>query len=409
MKFNIKNVRAAIRKVKKYTQAAQNRFRVKRIPIARILRSGENGIPANQYSRLTGNPLRSSMLSIDGPHLQLLKAYDDHRERIFDPEFFSKTPYYSNAAECIEYTGRYFSAHKNEEIAKIANAYIRFVFHGETETLSYSSGHSPPHTPITVRPIANSQHYELVDGNHRLAFAHFKGAAWIDALVSPHLVSTVAQDYLLDVLWQNGKIELYQPIDLPEVSTWSLVRNCEDRFGMISSFLSSNSIGNSLKSALDLGCSYGWFGYNAQTRLGLNSTFVDRDPFALNVAHQIYGVPREKLIRSPIQSFLNSTSRKFDVTFFLSVLHHFIRLGDQSTALEIIRKVDQITDKVLFFEMGQGTEKWFEGKMRMWTPEYIRKWIYENTSFSNVTVLGTDVDCKTSPGNYGRTFFVCHR
>ena len=49
------------------------------------------------------------------------------------------------------------------------------------------------------------------------------------------------------------------------------------------------------------------------------------------------------------------------------------------------------------------------GKLPGWNPDFIERWLRENTTFDEIVRLGTDEDVVTFPGNYGRTLFACIR
>jgi len=64
---------------------------------------------------------------------------------------------------------------------------------------------------------------------------------------------------------------------------------------------------------------------------------------------------------------------------------------------------------VLFFDTGEEHEAWMRGKLPGWTPEFVARWLRENTTFDEIVPLGRDEDVATFPGNYGRTLFACVR
>ncbi|MDI6746909.1 MAG: class I SAM-dependent methyltransferase [Rhodocyclaceae bacterium] len=407
----MKLVSGALRLARSFTRyTPARRKRAKRVPIANILRGGENGIPGNKYVRLVGDPLRSSTRISEGPHVQLLRAYLAEGAAIFDPQYFEHTAYYRNAAECIEFTGRYFTATRNREIIGIATNFLESFRAGATGSFPVAHGHSATDANIVLRPIAYSDCYELVDGNHRIANQIVEGNTHVIADIEADPAATPAQELLLDVIWQNGRQELYQPVELPEVAGWPLVRVCSDRLMLMTSFLRSRGLLAAGTSLLDLGCSYGWFLSQMKSKRGFEVKGVDRDPFALAVGRQIYNLPESNLIRSSIPAYLLSHHEKYDVVCLFSVLHHFLLSQQAITAPELIGLADKITSRVLFFETGQGTEAWFAKTLPGWTPEYIERWLKSNTTFSEIVPLGQDEDSRGAfAENYKRTLFACVR
>src|SRR5205823_11297953 len=100
-----------------------------------------------------------------------------------------------------------------------------------------SAPEAAPVKPIDVRPIALSDCYQIMDGHHRAAISWHRGLRTIPAIVRGEPVLTPLQALLLDGAWLEGRCELYQPIDAPELrKNWVLVRKCTDRLAKIRGF-----------------------------------------------------------------------------------------------------------------------------------------------------------------------------
>jgi hypothetical protein len=110
-----------------------------------------------------------------------------------------------------------------------------------------------------------------------------------------------------------------------------------------------------------------------------------------------------------VERFLRENRERFDVVLFLSILHHFVIGRESGEASELIRLVDRACSGVLFFDTGEEHEAWMRGKLPGWTPEFVARWLRENTTFDEIVPLGRDEDVATFPGNYGRTLFACVR
>ncbi len=103
------------------------------------------------------------------------------------------------------------------------------------------------------------------------------GASSIEVAVELTRVSTPLQDLLGGMSWTEGRREVYQPITAPELaSEWPLVRNCEDRLGMIRTYLEAAGIGEG-SSYLDVGACYGWF-VRQMLDQGYDAHGVELDP-----------------------------------------------------------------------------------------------------------------------------------
>ncbi len=394
------NIRAHIGTYKRY------RIR-KRVPIEKILMGGENGIPADTYARLIENLTRPSTPILRGPHVQLLREYATMGDAILEPQTFEQTAYYKNAAQCIDATGFYFPhVTQKSQIRQVAADFVHQFSKGTVVSHDPASGHSTKHDPILLRKIWESDCFEIVDGNHRVAAAIMEGKTSVKAVIRGQPTRTPVQQLLLDVLWQKGRRELYQPLHFPEVGQWRVIRRCEDRLQLMKNYLNNNNI--TTGQYIDVGSSYGWFIAQMQ-RSGFDAWGIERDPFAIRVGELAYGNRAECVIRGDVAGVLQGLTKRYDVVSCFSVLHHFA-LGKAAEPPEtLISLLGKRTEKVLFFETGQSHENWFKDTLPQWDLDYIKSFIIKNSDFTEVKALGTDTDGAHYPGNYGRTLFACTR
>lgn len=377
-----------------------------RIPIASILLGGEGGIAAAEYARLSNAFLRPSTPAANSPHLQFLQTYGKLGSKLFESSTFKQTSYFLNAATCIRITGHYFEAEQDADIEIVARRFVQREFYRDRSVpTEVAAGHSPLGQPVIVQPIAHSRKFQLVDGSHRLAGEVYRGAEDVEAAVLPEIVLTPAQQLLLDVRWQGGRPELYQPVGLPEVASWPAVRRCIDRLFKMETFLRDRGVMDGRY--VDLGCSYGWFPWQMSQR-GFASMGLDEDARALEIGKQIYGAHCVEFVAGTLPDCLQRI-QPADVVSMFSVLHHF-RLGRANcSAEELVSSVDALTKKVLFLDSGETHEEWF-GHLQDWDPDGIERWLKENTSFSSILRLGKDLDnVPPFQANYGRTMFACIR
>jgi hypothetical protein len=207
--------------------------------------------------------------------------------------------------------------------------------------------------------------------------------------------------------WTEGDRLLYQPIHLPELSSWPIVRRCTDRFEMMKASLAQHDVLSG--SYLDIGSSYGWF-VDRMSKQGYRAFGVDRDIAAIAVGGVAYGLDLSTVTKDDLVNFLSRNKQRYDVVSCFSVLHHYA-LGKESTsAIDFIRLVDAITGTVLFLDTGEAHEGWFKDTLKDWTPEYIADWLGRHTSFTSIEILGIDEDGKGRyRGQYGRHLFACYR
>jgi 2-polyprenyl-3-methyl-5-hydroxy-6-metoxy-1,4-benzoquinol methylase len=243
----------------------------------------------------------------------------------------------------------------------------------------------------------------VADGHHRLSALYLNGNKSIMARVREEKLSYL-QDLLLKVKQING-IELYQPVNKPEVLNWRLVRNCVDMWLLIKPFMRDFKI----ESAVDLACSYGWF-VDQLKKDGVSALGVDKDQVALKVGKLVYGLEDEKLVCSDLFNFFDNEQEKFDLVLFLSILHHYGIKKEKGDLRKLLVNLDRMTKKVLILDSGENHEEWFKNLIPNWTPGYIEKMILDNTSFNKVKRLGKDTDSVPPyEKNYGRTLFAFWR
>lgn len=381
------------------------------VPIKNLLRGGENGIRAYKYAEITNDFLRPSTPVSDGPHVALLRLYNDKGDKIFDTEIFTETPYYKNALTSMLLCGSQFYNNPTY-IVKVAKRFIRQYNGEDLSKLPRQPGQSAPDIPIIVRSIRDSSYYEVIDGNHRIALAYMQGKKHVQVtLIDDNEVYTPLQRLLLDVMWTDKRKWLYQPVQAPELNeNWKLIRKSNDRLDKISSFLKEKGLFPPVsKSYLDIGSSYGWF-VSKMDQAGFESYGLEQDYIAISVGIQIYGLKQKQIINSNLELFLKETSDTFDVVSLLSLLHHYELSQDSISPEDVIRMIDKVTKKVLFIETGQSHEKAFSGRLSKWTDDFIIYWLKKNTTFKHIINLGQDDDCIPPFENYyNRTLFACIR
>jgi SAM-dependent methyltransferase len=379
---------------------------LRNLPISSLLMGGERAVPAGAYARMTGDLLRPSTPISRGPHVEFLRAYVDLGEEVFSPERFAQTKYCANALRCIKVFGEYFGARTIEGVIEQARRFAR-MFDGE-HLPGKTGNESPDGRPVRVRRIKFSDCYEVVDGNHRLAIAAFKGEERHVCSIFPfEPLPTPMQQMVMDSSWTEGICILYQPIDLPEFRGWATVRGCADRLEMMKGFLAEH--GPLAGSYLDVCCSYGWF-VDQMAKQGYKARGVDRDGAAVTVGSQVYGLDPSMVTTDDIVDYLSKDNQRYDVVSCFSILHHFALGRGSVSAVELIKLVDAVTGSVLFFDTGEAHEGWFKDTLPEWTPEYIADWLRKHTSFNSIKMLGTDQDAKGNyRGQYGRHLFACWR
>ncbi|CCB91375.1 putative uncharacterized protein [Waddlia chondrophila 2032/99] len=379
-------------------------FMVK-ISLENVLWGGEQGVPASTYGLKTQNFWRSSTLLKDTPHVRFLRLYQEKGEGLLKSGFYKETDYYRNLCECIEQCGNYFNITNSKDAGEQMRRFIDH-FKGKDAPRVYhqSDGQDP-----LVAKNAFSDYYEIVDGIHRLAIDYVKGEKEAECRLSSEQPMTLLQKLILGNAWTPGQKLLYQPIQAPELESFTLVRKCTDRFKLMQKMIDSYGWDFLGKKYLDLGCSYGFF-MNRMEALGMRSYGVDSCPNSIILAQVCYQQPRERLLCLSLENFFELNEEKYHAVSLLSVLHHFLLGRGKMTAKQLIYEVDKITEKVLFLDSGQNHEEWFKESLPDWNEERMVEWLKENTTFDDVIVLGKDEDnVGVYALNYHRSLVACIR
>ena len=388
------------------------------IDLSRALIPGEAGFDAETWGDLTGNLQRASKLLADSPHVKFLEQYREIGDSLFLRKNFVQTSYFKNAANCVRIVGNYFNQKTIDGLLAQAKSFVELyerIEKGDSAEVKYPSeeGHSEHGSLPVVRKSWTVGTFQIDDGLHRLSSLWVGGWRKTRAVVLSPPMPTALQSLVGKVSRSWGERELYelhQPIGGVEFDdSWPLVRRCDDRFAMMLKFLDPYWPISREWSILDLSCSYGWF-VDQFGKTGCHAFGVDPNPAALRIGQIAYGLQSEQLVQGDVQSFLNSCDRTYDVVLLLSILQDFLPKSDFGSAVEMLKNVDAITERVLFFDTGQAHERWFRDSLREWNTDFIISFIKQHTSFTHVIPLGADTDNVGGfSKNFGRTLFACIR
>ncbi|GGO70231.1 hypothetical protein [Nonomuraea cavernae] len=374
------------------------------VPLDRLLLGAQNGMSGADFSGAVGDLLWCSTPIAEGPHVALLRLAeaaggDPADEAILD------SPYGALARRAIGSGGHYFGARDDAGILETARSYL-LRHAGDATPQPARTFQSRPDDPVLVAPIRWSDHYQILDGHHRLASAVVRGEPTASVVVKKLPVTTPLQDHLRRMSWLDGTRELYQPISAPELAGgWPTVRACTDRLEKMRAFAGEGRG----RGYLDVASCYGWF-VSRMGELGFEAHGIERDPLAVPLGKAVYGLPDGAVRTGDAVDVLRDTDRTWDVVSCFSLLHHFI-LGRASVGPEqLVKLLDKVTGEVLFLDTGQDNEAWFHESLAGWNPATIAEFLRSNTSFTRIVDLGPDVDAVPPyAGNYARHLFACVR
>ncbi len=311
------------------------------------------------------------------------------------------SPYGRLARSCVDAGGSYFGATDDAGILAVARG---FMSGEQGERRPEQSGRLDP---VLVAPVRGSDHYQVLDGHHRLARTVARGETTVDVVTKWMPVTTPLQDLLLRMSWLDGSKELYQPIEAPELAqSWTTVRRCTDRLEKIRTVVAERELSGSY---LDVASCYGWF-VSEMGKAGFDAHGVERDPLAVPLGRAVYGLEEGRISTGDAVELLGASERTYDVVSCFSLLHHFV-LGRGSVGPEkLVELLDKVTGSVLFIDTGQENEEWFRTSLAGWNPAKIADFLRENTTFGEIIDLGADDDAHPPyADNYGRHLFACLR
>jgi hypothetical protein len=365
----------------------------------KVLVGDIHGISSYDWYELTGDHSRLEEKITDSAYFELFDAIERGELTKINIKDFR---YFKLAKLCIDKFGEYCGCKSEEDLTN-------FLFGLKDHFIEYKKDKtSEGNLFVIVKQIKDSDFYEVVDGHHRVAMDAVLGKHSLYAYVIGETFSGL-QKKLLTVNMTNSK-ELYQPVGKATVERWPTIRNCQDRFAMIGTFLKKDqSRLNNLK-LIDIACSYGFF-VKAFASLGIKTKGLEIDKNAIEIGKIVYGLSEKDYVQQSLQEYLKKTDDQFDIVCFFSILHHFglkKDFGGGGVKLqELVRMLDRITKKYLFLDSGQNHEYWFKNTLSQWDDEFIIKLIMENSSFTGFEKLGIDNDNVGKYfGNYNRSLFV---
>lgn len=376
------------------------------VPMDKLLLGGQCGTHAATYGRIIDDPTWSSTQLKNGPHASLYRlALEDPESLLPDCDLLA-TDYGQMAKTQLEKMSHYFLLTDGDAIRRHIERRVE-EFRSANESGYDPLGESPS-LPL-VRPIRDSDCYEIVDGHHRLAQGLVLGATKARVEVTYLEGTTSMQDFLRSMSWLGSKKEIYQPLPFPEVaSEWVLVRQCTDRLEKMLRFIREQGI-SSDGSYLDVASCYGWF-VAEMAKEGFKSRGLERDPLGAELGEIAYGLNRDAIMVGDATSILEGQGKKWDIVSCFSLIHHFGLTNNRVGLDRFLRALDNVTGSVLFLDSGQEHERNYRELLKGWTTDGIRQMVLDATSFTDVTLLGPDGDgVGEYAGNYGRVLFAFTR
>lgn len=379
------------------------------VPITQLLLGGQEGWSSARFAEAIGDRLWPSTRLVDGPHVRLLRTWEIDGDALLEAERLASTEYVAHARRSMAAVGAYFGCTDADDAIVLAREQVD-RYEG-AQPIRERSGRSRAGERPRVRRIRHSDCYEIVDGHHRLAVAHARGARHAEVDIEWQTADTPLQELLDRMSWLEGRRELYQPVSSPELAKeWVLVRQCTDRLERMTAFLRARGIcPPEAPSYLDVASCYGWF-VGQMRSAGFDAEGMERDPMGAELGELVYGLPASRVQTGDAVDLLQQADRRWDVVSCFSLLHHF-GLGRASVGPEdLLRLLDRVTGRVLFLDTGQSHERWFRDHLPGWDDDGVEKLVRSATTFDEILPLGRDSDgVGTFAGNYGRMLFACVR
>lgn len=218
---------------------------------------------------------------------------------------------------------------------------------------------------------------------------------------------------------------LYQPSPIDSINEKSvIIRKSTDRADAILNFC-QGYFGDSLneKTLLDIGCGHGYF-VNFFSSKCASVDGINISDKEVNMSKMFYPEIANKIKNGDVFIDLYFFE-EHDITLFMNVFHTILAAHSEEQAINLLKLIDEKTKSVMFFEMRQdGEEFWvipeqvgldtvtlpFRYFSDGWTPETIKNYILEHTSFDECEELMVDSDSVGFyEGNFERTLFAFYR
>jgi len=197
--------------------------------------------------------------------------------------------------------------------------------------------------------------------------------------------------------WIDGDDAMYQPLPVPELGHWTVVRQCSDRASMMQRELKNCG---QVATYLDVACSYGWFLAWAES-FDLAATGIEVDPLAPVLAREAFGLDPKQIVVGDALSVLEKADSTWDVVSCFSLLHHFAS-ENPALAQRLAASLGRVTERVLFLDTGSSLESWFSTNQALEEDAQVEL-VMEGGGFSRCERLGRDQDSQgRTDGNYGR-------
>ncbi len=393
----------------------RERLRARKIDLRRTLIGGD-GI----YRGLSWEEITEDMPSVistrleDSPHVKLLEQYRTMGETLFVGNNFEQTEYFRLGRQWIRLTGDYFGQRTNEGLRVLARSFVTLyerIKNGDWTPVDFPSRthHSGRGSLPTIRPTLTPTIFKIVEGHHRLAIAWVLGGRKARITLLPPM-PTELQHLAVAVSQNWGYRRLCQPIDRLDFDrSWEPLQPCEDYLAMMLNLFTRRGVSLKGLSVINLGCSYGWY-VAKLSALGCQAIGVEPDAAALKIGRLAYGLRAEQLAQNDLPTFVGNCNRNFDVVLLSGGLYDLARNANSRSLGEFLKRVDSITGRYLFLDMGLTREVWWPAAFPEWNQEAIEEFVKRHMSFSHVLRFPADPkDTGNCRAHRGGTLLACIR
>jgi hypothetical protein len=231
---------------------------------------------------------------------------------------------------------------------------------------------------VTVR-IGRNGEFLFEDGRHRLAIAKILGLPLIPVRVTwRHREWYLFRLQILDYARRHGG-KIYQPITHPDLSDIPAAHG-DGRFQLIRSHMPIKE-----GTLLDIGANWGYFCHRFEEE-GFHCYAVEKsseDFYFLNRLRLAEG-RKFTVVHADIFEFWEK--KEFDVVLALNIFHHFLK--SQETYERLVRYLQGLRTRVMFFEPHLPDEPQMEGAYRNFEPEEFVRFIADNTGLKRWECIG---------------------
>jgi len=305
-----------------------------------------------------------------------LDFFTSYKKKFEKDISWEETEFYQRVTKQIRQRNFKWSCKNVEEFNKKCTEWDRLF--EKIRTVGYKSGWHEDEVSVNI-----GRNGELIfnNGRHRLTFAKLLKIERIPVKVTVRHKEwvTFKKEILEYSLNYNNRI--YEKLTHPDLSNIPSVHN-GSRYDIIKKNLTVKK-----GKILDIGCHWGYFCHKFEEN-GFECYCVEKSKLNLYFLKKLKEAEKRKfkIISQSVFNIEKGIITGSDVVLALSVFHHFIK--KESTYRELIKFLQMLKGKELFFEPHNPEEPQMKGSYRNFDNNEFARFIVSNSHFSKFEIIG---------------------